>query len=244
MKYLINSNLYFSSKSLRILIPTMLDCGISPKDILVVIGGSSVNSEDFQEAGMYMCLNVKFNSIDQNCFYAMKKNEAIFRDDYYYYMHDTTKVGPKFKSSVEDFFHFFKAKNLNTMKNVRGCSGNMGFYKKDFILKTFSEDELYLKYEREMTDEDSPNQVDRLERKKTIGYDLEDRIFLKDCLLSGGHFYFVSEAPEFSSEKVDIYGTGNMRVVSHHDKIDLYKFGGNGFFSDGSPLNTSNGIKL
>lgn len=244
MKYLVNSNLHFSSKSLKILIPSMLDCGISPKDILVVIGGSNINSEYFHETGLYMCLNVKFNSIDQNCFYAMKKNEVIFKDDYYYYMHDTTKVGPQFKNSIENFFNLFREKNLNTMKNARGYSGNMGFYKKDFILKTFYEDELYLKHEKELTSEDSPNHVEKLERKKSLSYELEDRIFLNDRLLSGGNFHAISEIPKFHSEKIDIYGTGNTRIISHHDKIDLYKFGANGFFWEGSPLNNSNGIKL
>jgi hypothetical protein len=201
----------------------MINCGINPQEILVVIGGCDENYEDFKYAGLFNHLNVKFDAIDQTTFYAMKKNPNIFNEEYYYYMHDTSKVGLNFNSMIKNLFDFVKQKELNTMKNTSFYSANMGFYKKDFILKTLSEMDCYTKNEEFLLDEE-----ESLENKKSVSYDLEDKIFLYDQQLSNGLYYTISnDIPICSEKKQDIYNTGNERMVFYHERIDLYKFAGN-----------------
>ena len=208
----------------------MIECGISPRDILVVIGGSEENYDNFKFCGLYNYLNVKYNAIDQNCFYAIKQNPSIFDQEYYYYMHDTTKVGPKFKTSTESLFNFAQSHNLNTMKNTSQCyCGNMGFYKKSFIIKTLSEFDIYTKNESLFVEEDDSSNPKKLINKKNIGFDLEDKIFLYDQQISNGLYYVISNnSPTVEQQKQDIYGSGNERIVTYYQELDFYKFGGNG----------------
>lgn len=221
MKYLVNSNSKFAKHSLNVLIPSMINCGINPQDILVVIGGSDETYDDFKYAGLFYHLNVKFDAIDQTSFYAIRENPNLFKEEYYYYMHDTTKVGPKFKFMTESLLNFVKEKKLNTMKNTSFYSGNMGFYKKEFILKSLNESEYYIKNEKILL-----SMEETLETKKNISYELEDKIFYYDKQLSNGLFYTISnDKPENFPEREDIYGTGIKRGISYHQRIDLYKFG-------------------
>lgn len=223
MKYLINSNSKFAKHSLNVLIPSMIRCGINPQEILVVIGGCDENYESFKYAGLFYHLNVKFDAIDQTSFYAIKKYPNLFDEEYYYYMHDTTEVGPNFKFKTEYSFNFAKEKNLNTMRNTCYKSGNMGFYKNEFILKALCEMDCYIQNEKILL-----NEEENLENKKFISYDLEDKIFLYDQQISNGLYYVITnDPPNIQKEKKDVYGTGNLRYVSYHEAIDLYKFGAN-----------------
>jgi hypothetical protein len=232
MKYLINSCKDFAPHSLKVLIPSLLSCGIEPQDILVIIGGSEKESQKFINMGTFQQLETQINAIDQTSFYVMEAFEHLFEDPYYFYLHDTTFVGPHFNRRIKEVLYIknyvdvdgtrllIKSSDFKALACVRGMSSNMGIYNKKYLLHFFRRDPFFQKYRSILCDTSNPNSATNLAIKKEIGFKLEDRMLR--CLAEG----CMCEKREILG-KEDIYGTGNKRVIFRFPEIDLYKTGAN-----------------
>jgi hypothetical protein len=213
MKYLINSNARFAPLSLKKLIPSLIDCGISPKEIFVIIGGSDRDSESFIDNGQFNCLYTKIDAIDQTSFCILDNNENLFEDDYYFYLHDTCFAGTDFKKNTDALIA--KIGSFDAIKCFCGKSCNIGIYNKISLLKFLRSDSEYAGYKDVLCDISNPNNYDKLMKKKSISFNMEDKFFNHSSKYMSRERVIVG--------KEDVYNTGNKRVVFHFKGIDLYK---------------------
>jgi hypothetical protein len=217
MKYLINSNKLYSKISLRKIIPSLLDCGIAPEDILVILGGCENESNGFTDCGLFQCFNTKINAIDQTSFYIINKYNDLFEDNYYFYLHDTCYVGYEFKKVIEQII---KNNKSETIKCFNGKSSNIGIYSKKSLLEFFKKHTLYTDYENILCDISDPNNYEKLMKKKQISYELEDYIFKNTV-----NAFMCKNKQKLG--KCDFYNTGNKRVLFCFQGIGLYKTNAN-----------------
>jgi len=128
-------------------------------------------------------------------------------NEYYLYLHDTCKIGPKFYDKLKAL----DLTNVTTIKINRSFSMNIGIYSqniinkfKNFLLSKKNKDEkMCMKF-------------------KSVNY-CEDYIFNNDpnnIILENynGHNY---------TGPFDYYGTGTMRIVEYYPNLDLYKIKAN-----------------
>lgn len=224
MKYLVNSTEKYSKYSLSLLIPSLLRSGISPEDILVVMGGSDENYEKFHQLENYLLLKTKINAFDMTSFYAINFLPNIFEEEIYFYLHDTTAVQENFKESVEN-----KCKNISCRASPFFCC-NMGIYTKTDIIQAMTKDELK-KYENIFLSEDNLN------GKKSEAIKTEDIIFN----IMNIHCYL---SDRIYVGKEDIYNTGNPRTVTHFPQISLYKYSANADLGKEHPWTTMIGTAI
>jgi hypothetical protein len=235
MKYLINSNHAYSGISLKKLIPSLIDCGINPKDILVITGGHKEESSSFHDVGTHQCFDTKINAIDQTAFYVMDKYENLFQDQLYFYLHDTVFAGYNFKKYVDDIVSKINIKEFKALKICDGKSCNMGIYNKIHLLNSFRKNVLYINCKKIFCDTIDPNNIKKLEYKKQLSIRFEDKI-INDLTKN-----FICNKDILG--KFDIYGTGNNRVLFYFKVIDLYKAGANAQINDPT-LYTMSGCKI
>jgi len=225
MKYLINSTEEYSEHSLNLLIPTLLESGISPKNILVIMGGSEEETDIFSQEKDYSLLKTKINAFDMTSFYVMNFKRTLFGDNCgYFYLHDTTSVEKDFKQKIEGAW----SGNSCRLCSIAAC--NMGFYtKKDIIEAMENEtvrncDDYFLKEKN-------------LNTKKQKAIQFEDIIYKTlniHCSLSERHYI----------DKKDVYKTKNPRTVSYFPQMSLYKYSANADLGESHPLTTMIGISI
>jgi len=215
MKYLINSNQNYSSISLKKIIPSLIACGIDPKDILVIIGGCENESAEFfiDPSQKFQCLNTQINALDQTAFFIIEKYENFFDQNYYFYLHDTTFAGPNFKNNIDKIC--VKSKAIKLTKDTE-LSCNLGIYHKKYLLEFIKNDKLFNKHRKILCNINDPYNQDQLKLKKQISFELEDRI-LKNLTKE-----YMCER-RYILGKQDVYNTGNDRVICYFKEIDLYK---------------------
>jgi len=147
------------------------------------------NSIDF--TGLITLLELKFNEID-----------------YYFYMHDTCKVGNRFYKILNSI----DLTNITTIKINKKCSMNIGIYSQK-IINEFKDFLLSKKN----------TSSDKLMEFKSINYN-EDYIFENDKsnkILDNFNLKKIKQKP------VNYYNTGTMRIVEYYSNIDLYKIKAN-----------------
>jgi hypothetical protein len=176
---------------------------------IIFVGGYYDNKEYVQNK---VDKNIKYiycnhNSIDFTSFIALTEIDEYYNsDNYYFYMHDTCKIG----------INFYKKINIDissiTSAKIHGrYSMNIGIYSqkiinnfKDFLLT------------KKNTDESKCMQF------KTIDYN-EDYIFHNDPnnILLENYSGWLYKGP------FDYYNTGTMRLIEYYPNVDLYKIKAN-----------------
>jgi hypothetical protein len=94
IKIAVATNIQFYNNTLRILLPSLLDCGIKPSDINVFIAGCDSYKK-------YISSNIEFINLQHNSFeYSplIEICEKQIESEYWFLIHDTCKVGPNFKN--------------------------------------------------------------------------------------------------------------------------------------------------
>jgi hypothetical protein len=181
-------------------------------EYIVFIGGYYEN-KDYIITNDINYNNIKYiycnhNSIDFTSFIALTEiNEYYNSDNYYFYMHDTCRIGQNF---------YKKLKNINllsvtTIKIHGRYSMNIGVYSQSIINKF--KDFLLTK---KNTDESKCIQF------KKIDYN-EDYIFHNDPnnVLLEDYSGWLYKGP------IDYYNTGTMRIIEYYPNVDLYKIKAN-----------------
>lgn len=98
MNIAISSNKKFYRKTLPILLPSLISSGISKNNIKVFIGGYRKNRKKIIDEIEYYYLDN--NTFDATSFVGII--EFSLYSDYWFLLHDTCKVGKKFKEMVEN----------------------------------------------------------------------------------------------------------------------------------------------
>lgn len=176
--------------------------------IYVFIGGYYDNSEyTSKEENNITYIYCNHNSIDFTGLLGILEYLPK-QTDYYFYMHDTCVVGPKFLKNI----NAIDLSNVSSMSLKTFPSMNIGVYSNDTIHK-YKNDLLTYKNTDHTKTQDF----------KIKGQKNEDLIFKKDDTnkLINDKDQLVSV-----SDPYDYYGTGVLRVVEYYD-LDLYKIKAN-----------------
>jgi hypothetical protein len=220
MRILINSNYNFYEKSLAILLPSIPDRN---HDFEVVIGGSPWEYKKEVKNGINYHF-VNYDNIDLTSFIFVSENPEIIQNkNFFLYIHDTTKMGPKFFDNLLININFnakqYKTKEdfITKTKNIKltceGFSMNMGLYRTDYFKDNVVKALLGSIKNTDISDEGKMS-------SKVYGLKNED-IFLKDSNLSltrKGRLSRLVESP---------YGTNVKRIEEYFPDLDFYKYKSN-----------------
>jgi hypothetical protein len=178
-------------------------------NIIIVIGGYYNNPPYIIETDSNITyIYCNHNSIDFTGLIAL--SELYYNtDEYYFYMHDTCKIGDNFYNKLKKID--LTSINVTTIKINKLYSMNIGIYSQK-IINQFKD---FLKTKKNI----NPELVMQF---KSINFN-EDYIFKNDC-----NNYVLDNYDGYNcTEPTDYYGTGIMRIVEYYPNIDLYKIKAN-----------------
>lgn len=209
--YCIPTCLTNAEYTLKVLLPSMFECGIIANDIIVVEGGNNKRSFYENDFGVKY-IKTNHNSFDHTAIIELVENN--FDLEYVFNIHDTCKVGPKFKGVVDsaDFSYEKIAVYHNTMN---GSTMAMGLIKYTYLL-----------HHRELinTFKNTDSSHEGLKRAKYRAVELEDTLFWKLQDVPCGAFTRGVDRKDFGEQS--IYG-GVKRLVEYYEPLDLYKYKSN-----------------
>jgi hypothetical protein len=211
IKIAIASNNNFYQKSLPIIIPSLNECGIANEDIHIFIAG--VGTEGKQDNNGMTFYQLEHNSYEYSPLIEIidKQLEA----DYWFLIHDTCKVGPKFKELLYNI-----PENKPDKIALRPTPAmSIGLYKYEYLLTV--KDKL-------MGIRNTDLSIESLKKWKHWGVSAEDYILWqtephpliydrKDNNLDhkDGDMILIGQE--------DWYKTGIIRRTEYYPALDLYK---------------------
>lgn len=209
IKIAISTCTHFEDKTLPILIPSLISAGIDPNDIHVFCAGhDKFTSEKTQ---LYHYHTVDNNSYEYTPLIAIV--EYNLETEYWFLIHDTCKVGSKFKELLYSIPQSKPEKIALTYKP----SMSIGSYRYDYLLTM--KDKL-------MSIKNQDYSKEALQEWKNWGVDAEDYILWqsdpKPALYSPnvGNTYW-SRMQRINKE--NWYGTSTNRLVEYFPPLDLFK---------------------
>jgi hypothetical protein len=182
-------------------------------DIIVVLGGYYNNKcyeiyRNVEKVHNITYIRCNHNSIDFTGLITLLELYSKNKDDYYFYLHDTCKIGDNFFKKLQSI----DLTNVSSIKLNKWFSMNMGIYSQEIINQS-----------KEFLLSKKNTHENRSMEFKCVNFQ-EDFIFNNDpnnILLDN------YDGPECSGEQVDYYNTGTMRIVEYYPNIDLYKIKAN-----------------
>lgn len=202
IKIAINSNKNFSATTYPVVVESLIDSGISKKDIYFFEGGYDEYSVIESDINRYQC---NHNSIDFTALISIV--DLGLKSDFWFMIHDTTKVGKNFFNYAKNFNKSDKGKKVYC-----GPSMNMGLYSHDLIV---SNRDLLNKFKN------YSNSKESLQKYKSLNVEYEDWL-LNLCESP----CYCNNPPE-TSGPVDYYNNGVMRIIEKYSEIDIYKMKAN-----------------
>lgn len=123
----VNSTKNFSEKTLPVIIPSLIESGVSPDQIYVFEGGNEIREVINNET--HILIKTNHNSMEYTGLIDIVENEMD--SDYWFNIHDTCKVGKKFWDLVNRIPKNFPDK----ISLWRHPSMSIGSYKYEYLLK-------------------------------------------------------------------------------------------------------------
>ena len=214
IKICVNSTKSYSEKTLPIIIPSLINSGISTEDIFVFEGGH--DNRLVIKKDTHTLIQTDHNSLDFTGLIDIVEYEM--ESDYWFYIHDTCKVGPKFAEliynipdSLPDKIALFTHPSMNIASYKYSCLMRY----KDKLLKVKNQD-----YSEK-----------KLKKLKEWSIYCEDLILHKPHQNGMGMGGIHSDTIEFYNpelsdcikiENENWYG-GGKRIVEYYPQLDLYK---------------------
>jgi hypothetical protein len=203
IKIAIASNVNFYKHTIPVLIPSMLEVGIDPNIIHVFISG-------YTEYKTYTENNITFHELAHNNYEYSPLVEIVERkleSEYWFLIHDTCKVGPKFK----ELLYNIPAEKPEKLALKAWPAMSIGTYKYEYLLSV-SEKILSIK--------NTDYSHETLMNWKRWGAPNEDYILWK-----------TEPAPQIYGGKSEWqimdydnwYGTGTLRRIEYFPALDIYK---------------------
>jgi len=215
MKIVINSHIK-SEIALNHLLESMkIQSEFKSHNIIIIIGGYYDNYTEYHieydENITY--IKSRHNSIDFTGLITLLDLYSKNEDEYYLYLHDTTKVGNNFFTKLESI----NLTNVSSIKIKKDFSMNIGIYSqkiinqfKDFLLSMKNNDER------------------KCLEFKNINISLEDYIFNND----NNNIILDDYNDIHASKPIDYYNTGVIRIIEYYPNLDLYKMKSWYFYND------------
>jgi hypothetical protein len=205
----INSNIRFVETTTPRLIDSLLSCGFNENNILLICGGSTQPSSNFESRIPTFFVN--YDSIDFSGLIFLSSFESSFT--HYFYIHDTTFVGPNFKNNLlalgNDGYDVIALKSSPSM--------NIGLYSADYLSR--KRDVLESIINTDLSDES-------LQNWKKWGVTNEDFLSWKSSAQVTS-FDVLAESADGGNPKIigeaDFYENGISRRVEHYEYLDLFK---------------------
>jgi hypothetical protein len=205
MKIVINSHISSDIARAHFLESLQLYTEYKTYEYIIVIGGYyELSDYEITKEDNITYIKSNHNSIDFTGLIALLELYSEEIDQYYLYLHDTSKVGPEFFNKLQNI----NLENITSLSLTKFPSMNIGIYSqkiintnKDFLLSRKNKDK------------------NALHNFKKIGMNYEDRIFRNDptTRILDNHRNRITTGP------TDYYGTGTMRIVEYYSNLDLYK---------------------
>jgi len=216
IKIAISSVKKFSDHTLPVLIPSLIESGILAEDIYVFEGGHDERSVEEYHGSTK--IKVAHNSFDLTALIDIAENKI--ESDYWFLMHDTCIVGPKFGELVKNIpENKPNAVALGVMHDANYFNMNIGAYKYSFVLE--NKDKIIA---LKGTDY-SPEGILETKRKA---------IAAEDILLSQHTNqrpyeprYNQDQYKEFEAIVPNPFGGKALRRVRYFGALDLYKYQAN-----------------
>lgn len=202
VKIAIGSNKAYSDKTLPVCLPSLIGAGIKRSNIVVFLAGYKERKTYIKNEIQYIELD--HNSLENSAFIDIAENEL--KSDYWFFMHDTCKVGKKFKNLM------LNIPKKSTKVALRPWpSMSIGIYSYDYIKKY--KDKL-LKIKNKNYD------YDVLMQEKLWGIPNEDYILWleepENTLIYRNFHMSVIDNENW-------FGGDALRITEYHKSIDLYK---------------------
>lgn len=205
LKFTISSHKNFYTKTLDIIIPSLINSGISNTDIYFFIGGydtyESINNE--YNINLY---RASHNSIDYTGLISVL--DLGIKSDYWFLCHDTCKVGIKFYSLIKD--NKFNTDTIKLTSDKR--SMNIGAYKQSYLHSI--KDKVY----SYRGSSDANYNIQKLKKKLV---DEEDSLLKSESTTS------FSKGQRVVLDTNNIYDSDVKRITEYFPDIDFYKMKSN-----------------
>ena len=208
-KIVINSTARFSSVTLPPLLESLESAGFRKSEILIMIGGYSRRRESMTRPKR---IKLPFDSIDFTSFIELSLRDI--QSDYCFVMHDTSKVGKRFKeiiSAVEPC-------GLDVISLRKPPSMNIGLYRTEYIQQKYS-DLTKLK--------NSDYSEDGMHATKAWGVENEDFLSWGQTDLSISSYADLLSDPRNGTPIVlgeyDYYSNNVHRRIEYYEYLDFYK---------------------
>jgi hypothetical protein len=206
IKIAVASNINFYQKSLPVILPSLIENGIEPEDIHVFIAGFGYEGKQDNDGVTYYQL--EHNSYEYSPLIEIvdKQLEA----DYWFLIHDTCKIGPKFKELLYNI-----PENKPEKIAMRATpSMSIGCYRYDYLMSC--KDKL-------MSIRNTDLSVESLKRWKYWGVSAEDYILWQTKPYPAVYDGFGEEEKHNILGYENWYGTDTIRMIEYHPALDLYK---------------------
>ena len=209
MKIVINSHVKSGIALSHLMKSMMLQQEFGEFEFIIVIGGFyHLQTYETQTSENITTIKCNHNSIDFTALIALAELYGSQEDEYYFYLHDTCKVGSNFYKKLKAI----DVSGVSSMKIVLYPSMNIGLYSQRILNK----------FKPFLLEHKNTNESRTMDFKiKAV--ELEDYIFKNDPTNTTlenneGYSYYHPE---------DYYKTGVIRRVEYYSNIDLYKIKAN-----------------
>lgn len=208
VRFCISTCAKFAPHTLPVIIPSLLDNGVKPWEILIVHGGS-----EFRETGRFMTAPVLLT--EQNSFEYTPLIEIVEHDlpgDHWFLMHDTCIAGPLFKQLV------YEPPDAAPVKVAMKYTPSMsiGLYSKDYLMRH---------KDRLMAIKNMDSSPEALQRWKQWGVPNEDYMLWKLTDEPTSIYHPDRHGPDEWNYQghADVYKTGMERRIEYFPQLDLSK---------------------
>jgi len=207
IKITISSHINYYKTTLPTLLDSLLKAGIEEPEIYIAIGGcpNAYYTEQLafgdKKYTNIRCDFINHNSFDYNGLIAVV--EKPYTSDYWLLLHDTCKVGAKFRKLVHNKLKDNQPLTVCLQKSLP--SANIGLYAQEYI--TFIADVLTLYKNND----------------KKFYVATEDSLFIDRHI----HYFQNCDAKATIKGYADVYGTGTPREVLYYDAMDAFKYKAN-----------------
>jgi hypothetical protein len=203
IKFSISSHKDFYTTTYPIVVKSLLNSGVPAEDIYFFIGGYKENKliENEDKINLF---NVDHNSIDFTGLISII--EFNLKADYWFLLHDTVYVGPKFYNFVSTFNY----DECDVVKLDLGVSMNIGSYKQSYI-NSIEGNILEFK--------NTDYSIESIQKCKKLAVSTEDVFFQ-----TNNHLIY-NRTPRRIEGPINFYkiNKDSLRIIEHYDDIDLHK---------------------
>lgn len=126
IKFAIASHINYYHKTLPVLIPSLLSCGINENEIFVFVSGCSEEKQVLKDNITYYYIN--YNSFECSALIAIAEKEIV--SEYWCLLHDTCKAGINFKKLV----YQIPSEKPDKIALRDPCSMSIGCYRYDYLI--------------------------------------------------------------------------------------------------------------